>query len=331
MTKQIFKKPKVSVIIPAQKLADSLRNETIPAILNQTYQNFEIIVLPDKPSKENFTKTKIIPTWPKTGPAEKRDLGVRQAKGKIIAFTDDDAYPEKNWLKNAVHYFKNPKIAAVCGPGITPPDNNLRQKVSGWLWKSWLGAGGAGTYRCRQEKKREVDDYPTFNLIARKEDFKAVGGFKTHFWPGEDTNLCHNFIYKRGKKIIYDPKILIFHHRREVFLPHLRQISAYGLHRGHFARILPKTSLRVGYLIPALFVLGLIVGFFLSLVSPLLKAVYVTVLGIYLGLLVLTSLKAFIKEKNLKLALYLAAAIFLTHVVYGTLFIRGFLSPKLKR
>lgn len=325
-------KPKVSIIIPVKEINDYLRGETIPAILKQVDQNFEIIILPDRPSKEKFLKTKIIPTWPKTGPADKRDIGAQKAKGEILAFLDDDSYPERNWLGNAVKIFaESGEITAVCGPALTPPHNNLRQKASGFVWSTWLGSGGAGTYRCAVAPRREVDDYPTVNLLVRKKDFLAVGGFDSHFWPGEDTKLCLDLTRKLGKRIIYDPGVLVYHHRREVFGPHLKQISRYAIHRGHFARVLPETSFRIGYLVPTLFVSGLIFGSFLTLIHPLLRFIYLTVLGIYLMALLLTVFPIYLKERNLKLALLVIPSIFITHIVYGVLFIKGFLSPKLKR
>lgn len=327
-----MKKPFISVIIPVKKINDYLREETIPAILRQTYQDFEIIILPDKSSKEKFPQTKIIPTWSKTGPADKRDLGAKKAKGEILAFLDDDAYPERNWLKNAVKIFKEiDKVVAVCGPGLTPLHDNLRQKASGYVWSSWLGSGGAGTYRCAIFPRKEIDDYPTFNLLVRKKDFWAVGGFDSHFWPGEDTRLCLDLTKKLGKKIIYDPKVLVYHHRREVFNPHLKQISRFAVHRGHFARILPQTSLRLGYLLPTIFVLGLIIGFFLSFVHPVFRFIYFTAIGAYLIALLMTAFQVYLKEKNLGLALLVIPSIFTTHIVYGILFIKGFLSPRLKR
>lgn len=180
-------KPKVSIIIPLKKIVTWTREETIPQILKQSYKDFEIIVLPDRKTNLKFPKTKIISTWPKVGPADKRDIGVRNSCGDIIAFIDDDAYPSKNWLKNAVGYFKKNSICAVCGPGLTPGSDSLLSKVSGWMWASWLGSGGAGRYRCWPGKKRIVDDFPTFNLIVRKADYKKIGGFDSHFWPGEDS------------------------------------------------------------------------------------------------------------------------------------------------
>ena len=337
---------KVSVIIPVKEINDYLRHETIPALLKQTYKNFEIIILPDRESKEKFPKTKIIPTWPKTGPADKRDIGAKKSKGGILAFLDDDSYPDKNWLKNAVQIFShltispfNHVISAVCGPTLTPSHDNVRQKASGYVWSTWLGSGGAGIYRCAIASRREIDDYPSVNFLVKKKDFLAVDGFNSHFWPGEDTKLCLDLTKKLGKKIIYDPNVLVYHHRREVFRSHLKQISRYAIHRGHFARILPQTSFRIGYLMPTFFVLGLIGGpiliflleiFQLCIISIPLFLLYLLLIFLYLLALLITALQVYFKEKNLKLALLVIPSIFITHIVYGTLFIKGFFSPQLK-
>ena len=329
-TQKNTSKTLVSIIIPVKEINDYLREETIPAILKQTYQNFEIIILPNKKSGEKFSKTKIVSTWPKIGPANKRDIGAREARGDVLAFLDDDSYPDKNWLKKAISIF-NHQIAAVCGPSLTPASDNIYQKISGYVWSTWLGSGGAGTYRCAVGSRREVDDYPTVNFLVKKKDFMMAGGFDSHFWPGEDTKLCCDLVYKLGKKIIYDPEILVYHHRREIFIPHLEQISRYAIHRGHFARILPKTSLRLGYLMPTLFVLGLVTGFFLSLINPFMKIIYLTALGMYLSALFLTCFQIFLKERSFKIALLTIPSIFMTHLVYGILFIKGFLTRELKR
>jgi glycosyltransferase involved in cell wall biosynthesis len=339
-----MKKVFVSIIIPVKEINDYLRKETIPAILGQSFQNFEIIILPDKPTKEKFPKTKIVPSWPKLGPADKRDLGAKKARGEILSFLDDDSYPDKDWLENAVKIFTSKSlspfyITAVCGPALTPPHDNIRQKASGYVWSTFFGSGGAGSYRCAVKPRREVDDFPTVNFLVRKTDFWQVGGFSSKFWPGEDTKLCHDLVYKLGKKIIYDPKVLVYHHRREIFVPHLRQISRYALHRGHFARIMPKTSLRIGYLLPTFFVLGLVGGAILVLLlkifqfSSLVKIfgfVYFLAIFLYLGGLIFTSWEVYRQEKNWKLALLVIPAIFTTHFVYGVLFIKGFLTSSLK-
>lgn len=329
-----MKKPLISVIIPVKEINDYLRTETVPALLKQTFKDFEIIILPDKKSNETFAKTKIYPSWPKTGPADKRDIGARLAKGEFLAFLDDDSYPESHWLENALNIFEKESdkklIAVVCGPSLTPANDNILRKASGYVWSSWLGSGGAGTYRCDIERQREVDDFPSVNFIVKKKDFEKLGGFDSKFWPGEDTKLCHDIVYKLGKKIIYSPKILVYHHRREIFGKHLMQISRYAIHRGHFARILPQTSFRLGYFMPTFFVIGLVSGFFLSFVNPIFKLIYLSVLVVYVLALFQASYRVFIKEKSIVISLLVIPAIFVTHLYYGILFIRGYFTPKLK-
>ncbi|MGB9911216.1 MAG: glycosyltransferase [Microgenomates group bacterium] len=341
-----MKKVLFSIIIPVKEINDYLRKETIPAILSQSEKKFEVIILPDKKTKEKFSdkRIKIIPSWPKIGPADKRDLGAKKAKGEILAFLDDDSYPVKDWLKNALKIFNlkkfNPSlIVGVCGPAITPPQDNILQKTSGYVWSTFLGSGGAGNYRCAIKSRREVDDYPSVNLLVRKKDFFQVGGFNSSFWPGEDTKLCHDLVYKLGKKIIYDPTVLVYHHRREIFRPHLRQISRYALHRGYFARVIPKTSFRLGYLLPTFFVLGLIGGpiiiFFAKklefyFLSNLLNWFYWGVISFYLLALLFTAWDVYRQERNWKVAFLVIPAIFITHLVYGILFLKGFFTPNLK-
>lgn len=333
-------KPFISVVVPVKKINRNITARLIPALNKQSYANFELILVTDfcknKLKLPDFVK--IVPSGGKKGPADKRDLAVSQSKGELIAFIDDDAYPHSDWLKNALAGFKNRKISAIGGPGITPPGSNWRQKTSGWVWRSWLGAGGAGVYRNWPGKKRLVDDFPTFNLIVRKRDFVKVGGFDSHFWPGEDTKLCYDLVYKLGRKILYSPDVLVFHQRREIFIPHLKQIGRFGVHRGYFARTLPKTSLRLGYFVPSFFTTGLIIGSLLVLFGrwfslgqwgQYLPLVYFVSLGVYFGLLLLTAGYTVVKEKSIRVGLGLMPAIFFSHLVYGCCFIRGFGCKKL--
>lgn len=268
----------ISVIIPCKTKAD-LCPELLPAL-----KNAQIMIVDDQ-------------TCPGS-PAGKRDWAANRAKGNILAFIDSDAYPDKNWLNHAQKLLKPAKISAVCGPGLTPPTDNWRQKISGLVWSSWLGAGAAGTYRNRQEKSRLVDDYPTFNFLVKKTDFLKIKGFNTQFWPGEDTKLCHDLVYKLNQQILYSPQIIVYHHRRRIFIPHLQQIFRYGCQRGRFMKLFPKTSLRPGYFLPLL----------IPLVFPA-----------YFIALLLTGI--------IHRSLLLIPAIFFTHLIYALGLIIGLLSP----
>lgn len=315
-----MKRTKVTVVIPVRVITPYLK-ETVLYLKKQTFKNFEIIVLPD--NREKMESVRIIPSH-NPGPAFKRNLGADNAKGEILAFLDDDSYPDKDWLKNAIKIFENKEhnLIGVCGPALTPASDNLKQKASGWVWTSLLGAGGAGAYRSRMMKKRFVDDYPSVNLLINKEAFGRVGGFDVNHWPGEDTKLCLDL--KEHGNIIYDPSVVVFHHRREVFLPHLKQISRYALRRGYFAKKFPETSMRLGYLLPSIFTFGLIFGGLTAFFIPLLRPFYVLCCLLYVVLLIFSGIEVFLKEKNFYLSLLVVMAIFLTHFTYGLLFPFGY-------
>lgn len=320
---------KYSVIIPFTQPSEYLY-ECLEYLQKQTYRNFEIILLPDKMEFFKYPKVKVIETGRK-GPAEKRDIGSKKARGEILAFIDDDAYPDKNWLKNALPYFGEKNITAVCGPGITPIDDDVFRQAGGYINSLAFGSGGAGTYRFIPQKKRYVDDFPSMNFLVRKSGFLDVGGFETYFWPGEDTKLCFDLVYKLRKKIIYDPSILVYHHRKPLFLPHLSQISRFALHRGHFARILPRTSLRIGYLIPTLFDIFLISGVILAPFNYWWRIIWISILVLYLMVLVINIIYIVYRAKSALIGFLTGIGIVLTHVIYGLLFPVGFFKKTLKR
>ncbi len=315
----------VSIIIPVKKINDYI-HESIQHILSLDYEEYEILIFPDVESKENFPKTTIITTG-EIGPAEKRDLALRYAKGEILAFLDDDAYPRKDWLTNAVRHFKDPDIAAVGGPAVTPQNNNIWQKASGAVYSSWIASGGYG-YRYVPTKPMEVDDFPTVNLLVRRDIFEKIGGFDSHYWPGEDTKFCLDITKKYRKKIIYDPEVLVYHYRRPLFMAHLKQISRYALHRGYFSRILPETSRRIGYFIPSLFLIGIVMGLPLSVMFTPAMPIYVGTLSLYTLLLVLTALMACINTRNIAVGILTIPGIFFTHLTYGYFFIKGLFRHK---
>lgn len=314
----------ISIVVPLKSPNKNLE-ECIQHCLRLDYTDYEILVLPDEPVKLDYPRIKVIPTGP-VGPSEKRDLALKYARGDIIAYLDDDAYPEKDWLKNAAKYFDDPEVAAVGGPAITPENDGFMQKASGYVLSSFMG-GGSCTFRYIPEKAREVDDYPTCNLIVRMSMMEKLGGFSTEFWPGEDTKLCLEITKKEGKKILYAPDVVVHHHRRSLFKPHLRQIWSYAVHRGYFVKKFPETSFRLSYFLPSFFALGLLIGLVLSVVYPAFMFIYVPAVALY----VLAALITGLRTRDVRMAMVVAMGIALTHIYYGIGFILGLLSPNLER
>lgn len=304
----------ISVVLVDYKRENPLLRDCLEALQNQSYSNFEIILLTDYGNDLKYPKLRKKSYGRYVGPAKKRDDGARMAKGEIIAFIDDDAYPREDWLKRINSDFKNKDIVGVGGPGITPPNSPWQEKASGWVSASPLGGGPFG-YRFLPEKTRFVDDYPSMNLAIRREDILTVGGFDSDFWPGEDTKLCHDLVYKLGKKIVYDPEVIVYHHRRPLWTAHLRQNGNFGLHRGYFARVLPKTSRRLSYFAPSLLLLFFPLTIFPYGIFLLANAVWVAY-----------------KSGSLGQGIISMPAVFLTHLWYGIRFLQGFLlTTKLAR
>jgi hypothetical protein len=157
-----------------------------------------------------------------------------------------------------------------------------------------------------------------------------VGGFPIEFWPGEDTKLCLDLTEKLGSGIMYDPNLIVFHHRRGLFAQ-LKQVSRYGRHRGQFARIFPKTSRLPGYFIPSVFTLGLLFGPIIISLFSFLALPYFVAISAYLLLLLLESLRVVALEGSLYAAFLFAVGVFETHLTYGVSFIIGFAKkPKLR-
>ena len=271
-------------------------------------------------------RVKIISTQELT-PPQKRDIGIKHSEGEILAFIDDDAYPQRDWLENALDNFQDKEIAALGGPAITPGSDNSLQQASGLVYSS-LSASGNHVRRYLPMQRQEVDDYPSCNFFVRKSVMQSIGGFNTNFWPGEDTKLCLDITKKLGKKIIYDPRVLVFHHRRPLYLPHLRQIANYALHRGYFAKRYPETSLKIAYFLPSFVLIAILFGALQSLVSVNFRMFYFLGIFVYLSLIVLFS-DVFSSLKKFALLPYVFSGIVTTHITYGLYFIKGLLSNKL--
>lgn len=312
----------VSIIIAVKGDNQNLR-ECIEHCLHLDYPDFEILVLPDSPIKLDYPKTEIIPTGELT-PPRKRDIAIDRARGEILAFLDDDAYPAKDWLSYAVRNFSDLNVAAVGGPAVTASGDSLMQKASGLVYSSYL-VSGPFIYRYLPKKRIFVDDFPSCNFLARKDIIKEAGGFNINFWPGEDTFLCLKITKNLKKKIIYDPKALVYHHRRSLFRGHLKQIANYGLHRGYFVKRFPQNSFKISYFLPSLFVLGAVSGLAFLYVYPILKTAYLSGLMLYFVIVFISSIK-----RDFSLTCLVFLGIISTHAVYGLYFIKGILSKRLK-
>ncbi len=311
----------VSIIIPCKGI-DEYTKECISCCGRLEYDNFEIILLPDS-CDQSMENVRIIPTG-EVSPGVKRNIGVIACKGEFCAFIDSDAYPRKDWLKNAIEYFENSEVGAVGGPGLTPESDDLMQKAGGLVLSSFM----VGNLSSRYKRKRsfESDDIHSCNFITKKSLLEATEGWNEKYWPGEDTLMCLA-IKALGKKLIESSDVVVYHHRRPLFRQHLKQVSRFGEHRGFFARKFPKNSRKITYFFPSL----LLVSFLISILLSVTFAVFAYVTLSWLIAYLILSMVASLQFSGAKLVFPVWTGIIVTHFVYGIFFLKGLTKRDLKK
>jgi len=314
--------PLVSIIIPCRKIDDYTR-ECVRHCKQLSYGNFEIILLPDDAS-ENMEGIKVVSTGLIT-PGAKRNIGISMSSGEICAFIDSDAYPRNDWLRNAVKYLADPQVAAVGGPGITPEEDGFMQKSSGFVLSSFMVGGLSNRYRTKISY--ESYDIHSCNFMARKRVLNDVGGWNEKYWPGEDTLICLA-MQRQGLKLIEASDVVVYHHRRSLYTPHLKQVSRFGVHRGFFVKRFRGNSVKLTFFMPSFLLLAFIVTALMSIGISFFSNVLLMVMSLYLVVSLISTLS---QVKNLKMILVVWSGSIMTHLAYGTSFLVGLLKRDLKR
>jgi cellulose synthase/poly-beta-1,6-N-acetylglucosamine synthase-like glycosyltransferase len=312
----------VSIIIPCKEINEYTK-ECIQHCLALDYPDYEIILLPDD-FTEKINGVKIIATGPLT-PGAKRNIGVRNSTGEICAFIDSDAYPRKDWINNAIKYLKDPIVAGVGGPGLTPKEDNTLQKASGYIYSSFMV--GNLSRRCKIKGNSESDDIHSCNFLVKKSVLKEVNGWNEKYWPGEDALICLA-IRNLGKKLIDASDVVVYHHRKPLFKNHLKQVWSFGIHRGFFAKKFKGNSLKLSYFAPSILVLSFAISPLFSLINRFFLNLTLVGIGLYLLACLLAAL-AEVKKPILTLLTWLG--IIGTHFTYGISFLIGLMIKELRR
>ncbi len=114
---------RISVVINTYNRRESLAL-TLSALTQLDYSPFEVIVVNGPSSDDTDTFLAAYGATIKVGHCESRNLsesrniGIRLASGEIVAFIDDDAYPDPGWLDAINNAYDSPEVAAAGGPVI---------------------------------------------------------------------------------------------------------------------------------------------------------------------------------------------------------------------
>jgi GT2 family glycosyltransferase len=235
--------PRISVVVCTRDGARTIR-ECFEGLRGLDYPDFEVIVVNDGSvdatadiaSEYGFR----VITTENRGLSSARNTGLEAATGAIVAYIDDDAYPDPHWLTYlAATFMDGNNFAGVGGPNIPPADDGL-------VAESVAAAPGGPIHVLLSD--REAEHIPGCNMAFRKTALEAVGGFDTQFRvAGDDVDVCWR-LHRKGWKLGFSPSAVVWHHRRTSVREYWRQQCGYGAAEALLERKWPEKYNSAGHL-----------------------------------------------------------------------------------
>lgn len=185
------------------------------------YPHFEVIVVDDHSTDGTINVIRKFPVRllksKGRGIGAGKNTGIKEAEGRIIAFTDSDCLVAKDWLSQMVKlHFQYQDVIGVGGIVKNPfPEKFLARFGQRLCFDPPLPHQGF------------VKTIGGNNISYKREVFDSVGLFDESLVTGEDPDMCWRLMYK-GMKILYSPKVVIYHIHRLTLGSFLRQQFWYG-------------------------------------------------------------------------------------------------------
>ena len=214
--------PRISVIVCTYNGSRTI-DECLRGIAKLDYPDVEVIVVDDgstdcTPQIVSEHNVRMIRTS-NQGLSSARNTGLEAATGEIVAYVDDDAYPDVHWLKYLAAMFRTTEHAGVGGPNIPPRDD-------GPIAHCVANAPGGPVHVLLSD--REAEHIPGCNMAFRKTCLEAIGGFDPRFRvAGDDVDVCWR-LQERGWTLGFHPAALVWHRRRNSVRTYWKQQRGYG-------------------------------------------------------------------------------------------------------
>jgi GT2 family glycosyltransferase len=221
------------VIVPTysrpERLAQCLRALNS---LDKPGENCEIIVVDDGSGAEEAAATEelcraaevTLLRQTRAGPATARNTGAAAARGRYLAFLDDDCEPASDWLEEITLALDGAPDAAFGGRTVNAMGRNrysaASQALIDYLYFYYANERN-GTNR--------GGFFASNNLVVPTESFRALGGFdETYpFAAGEDRDLCDRWL-ARGLSLVYLSGALVYHTHPMTFATFCKKHFDYG-------------------------------------------------------------------------------------------------------
>jgi glycosyltransferase involved in cell wall biosynthesis len=196
--------------IAVQSLPESLKWEIVVVDNNSCDQTRQVVE-----SLQHLHPDRIRYVFePQQGISHARNTGIREARGEILVYIDDDETANTDWLQNLTANLRSGEWAGA-GGRIIP---QLSFSLPGWLsMKSWFAIGPLVAFD-RGMEARQLNESPfSANMAFRKEVFERFGGFRTDLGrigksmiSNEDTEFGRRIV-AAGLRLRYEPSAVTYH------------------------------------------------------------------------------------------------------------------------
>jgi O-antigen biosynthesis protein len=236
--------PKVSVVVCAYNAADTL-DDCLASLQRLDYPDYEVILVNDgsrdrtgeigaRYAEEVRLKADTTGAWrpalagpsslrvvniPNGGLSAARNVGLAEATGEIVAYTDADVRVEPDWLTYLVQPFLTMDVVGSGGPNVIPADDP-------WVAQCVARSPGGPTHVLLDD--RIAEHVPGCNMAFRRDALLAIGGFNpVYLRAGDDVDVCWR-LQAKGQRIGFAPSALVWHHHRASVKAYWRQQIGYG-------------------------------------------------------------------------------------------------------
>jgi GT2 family glycosyltransferase len=234
--------PRISVVVCSYNGSRTIR-ECLEGVARIDYPDFEVVVVDDGSTDATAEiaaefDVRLIRTA-QNGLSRARNTGMQAATGEIVAYLDDDAWPDPQWLHYLARIFEETGCWAAGGPNVPPAGDGL-------VAECVSDAPGNPTHVLLTD--REAEHLPGCNLAIRKEHLEAIGGFDPRFRAaGDDVDVCWR-LRDRGGSLGFHPAALVWHHRRGSLRTYWSQQVGYGRAEGLLESKWPAKYNGIGHL-----------------------------------------------------------------------------------
>ncbi len=314
----------ISAILPVRNEAAFIER-LLTQLLAQSYdpQRFEIIVVDGESSDDTPAKVAEFAdrhenvrlfSNPRRLSSAARNIGVRHARGDVMVIVDGHCeIDDERLLHNIADAFASSDADCLGRP--QPLDVSEATTVQRAIAAARSSRLGHHPDSFIYSSQPQFVPAGSVAVAYRRSVFEQVGYFDETFDACEDYEFNHR-IDQAGLRCYFTPEITVRYSPRGNLRGLFRQLIRYGRGRVRLLRKYPNTF-SLGTFLPAAWVLGLIGGIPLSIVSPWLAVVYLGTLSFYAFVALVSTLSIVLREHNARLAPWLPLVFFVIHTASG--------------